>query len=295
MSIIRNMLELYFSPSGRINRKTFTWSCLFLTLIQIGIAYLIENSVASSLIMLPVMYCSIILCIKRFHDLNKSGWFYLCLLIPVVGLYFLALLAFKKGTSGDNPYGPDPLVKNKKAGKPVKSQYPEKSHKDVISSSADSNPVYLNTSSGFGRKLIIGVVVLLIITGAIISLQNTDSSHQDLQKELSKNSFDSNRDLSSSITEDKGPEDTSDTPPSRFIFKVLNIDNDEVTVQFERDIPMNIKFFGVSKDLARKAEILSRENQRQAIIFLNSASLLQVGRKYYGYLVNYSEQESISP
>ena len=76
---------------------------------------------------------------------------------------------------------------------------------------------------------------------------------------------------------------------SRFIFQVLNIDEDEVTVKFEKDIPMNIKFLGVSKDLTRKAEILSREHQRQAVIYLDSASLLQVGKKYYGYLKRSSE------
>lgn len=265
---------------------------------EAGITYLIEHPAVFFLVMLPGMYCIIVLSIKRFHDLNKSGWFYLCLWIPIVGLYFYFLLIYKKGTAGDNPYGPDPMVKNKKADKPSKriaNQYPVKSHKDIISSSANSKPIYSNTPSGFGRKLIMGVGVLLIIAGAIISLQNTDPSHQDLQKELSKNSFDSSRGLSSSTTEDNELEDTSDIPPSRFIFKVLKIDNDEVTVQFEKDIPMNTKFFGVSKNLARRAEILSRENQRQAIIFLNSASLLQVDRKYYGYLVNPLEEESAPP
>ena len=297
------MFKLFFSFSGRINRKVFIWSWLFLTLIQMGVSYLIvENPISSFLVMLPVMHFMAVLAIKRFHDLNKSGWFYLCLWIPLVGLYFYALLIFKKGTTGNNTYGPDLLVKKQKredapsepVSKPVEKQYPVKSHGDVISNSAYSNSVDSTSSWGFGKKLVFGLGVLLV-TGAIISyLENSDSSHQGLEKELSKKSSDFNRGLSSSTTENSELEEKVNNQVSKFIFQVLNINNDEVTVQFERDIPMNIKFFGVSKDLVRRAEILSREDQRQAVIFLNSASLLHVGKRYYGYLVNSSE-ESVPP
>ena len=48
--------------------------------------------------------------IKRLHDLNRSGWWSLLILIPYLNfvIYFL-LLGFIKGTDGENRYGADPL------------------------------------------------------------------------------------------------------------------------------------------------------------------------------------------
>ena len=48
--------------------------------------------------------------VKRYHDLDKSGWWVLILLVPVVGfVWFLIECGFKRGTSGPNRFGPDPL------------------------------------------------------------------------------------------------------------------------------------------------------------------------------------------
>lgn len=282
------MFKLFFSPSGRINKKTFILSSLSITLLQVLLSYATdENSLIYLLFILPAAYASIILCIKRFHDLNKSGWNYLFLVIPLVNIYFLYLLYFKKGTPGDNPYGPDPLaVQQKKES--IESHQPTPTNKDIISNSANDNPVSsFPASTGFRKKLILGAGVLLV-AGVIVSyVKDFDFSNQDFQKQLSKQFSDPKRSPSSSTTINK--EGIVNTSPAQFIFQVLNINNDEVTVEFERDIPMNTKFFGVSKDLARKAEILSRESQRRAVIYLKSASLLKIGSRYYGYL-NASEE-----
>lgn len=46
--------------------------------------------------------------IKRLHDRNKSGWFYLLLLVPLVNLWILVEIYFLDGTPGPNQYGPSP-------------------------------------------------------------------------------------------------------------------------------------------------------------------------------------------
>ncbi|MDE0151405.1 MAG: DUF805 domain-containing protein [Bdellovibrionales bacterium] len=294
------MFDLFFSPSGRINRKVFIWSWFSLTFIELGITYFVEHPIGSFLVMLPGMYCMAVLSIKRFHDLDKSGWFYLTLWIPIVGLYFYALLVFKKGIAGNNTYGPDPLEKQKQVNTPVEpvanpavNQYSIGPQKDIISISANSNPVHSASSPGLEKNLIVRVGIVLIIAAIIGYMTNSDVDNTEhLQQKLSKQTPESDRGLSGSTAENSELEENLlDNPPSsKFVFKVLSIDNDEVTVQFERNIPMNIKFFGVSKDLVRRAEILSRADQRQAVIFLNSASLLEIGKRYYGYLVNPSEE-----
>lgn len=297
------MFDLFFSHSGRINRKVFIWSWFYLIFIELGITYFVEHPAGSFLVMLPGMYCMAVLSVKRFHDLDKSGWFYLTLWIPIVSIYFYALLVFKKGIIGNNTYGPDPLEDQKKtdtpvepAVKPATKQYSIGSQKDIVPSSANSNPVS-TSSPGFGKNMIVRLGVVLIVAAIIGYIFNSNpNSHEQTQQTLLKKTPESDRGLSSSTAENSELEENplDDSPPSKFVFKVLNVNNDEVTVQFERDIPMNIKFFGISKDLVRRAEILSRADQRQAVIFLNSASLLQIGKRYYGYLVNPSEEPAPS-
>jgi len=293
------MFELLFSPSGRINRKVFLWGWFSLILVSIlietGITYFFgQHSKGYSFAILPTAYSITVLFIKRFHDLNKSGWFFLTLLIPIVSLYFYLILIFKKGATGDNNYGPDPLEKADVSANPASSstvnQHSMGSQQDTISNSAHHDPVYITSSPGIGKNLIALLGVALIVAGIIGYMLNSDSH---VEKNLSNKSSDTQRELSSStIKNSESVENTPDQSP-KFVFKVLNINHDEVTVQFERDIPMNIKFFGVSKDLVRRAEILSRQDHRQAVIFLNSASLLQIGKRYYGYLV--SSEEPAAP
>jgi uncharacterized membrane protein YhaH (DUF805 family) len=45
--------------------------------------------------------------IKRFHDRDKTGWWVLIGLIPLIGpLWLLIELGFLKGTDGANRFGP---------------------------------------------------------------------------------------------------------------------------------------------------------------------------------------------
>jgi uncharacterized membrane protein YhaH (DUF805 family) len=44
--------------------------------------------------------------VKRWHDLDKSGWMVLVNFIPLIGmLYSLLTLGFQPGTAGPNKYG----------------------------------------------------------------------------------------------------------------------------------------------------------------------------------------------
>jgi uncharacterized membrane protein YhaH (DUF805 family) len=46
--------------------------------------------------------------IRRLHDQDKSGWFILLGLIPLVGAIILLVFYFLEGTRGPNRFGPDP-------------------------------------------------------------------------------------------------------------------------------------------------------------------------------------------
>ena len=48
--------------------------------------------------------------IRRSHDLGKSGWYLLWMLVPFANLYVLIKLWCFRGTAGPNRFGPDPLA-----------------------------------------------------------------------------------------------------------------------------------------------------------------------------------------
>lgn len=52
------------------------------------------------------------LAVRRLHDIEKSGWWYLLNCIPCIGSIILIVFFCKEGTAGSNRYGDDPKVPN---------------------------------------------------------------------------------------------------------------------------------------------------------------------------------------
>ena len=50
-------------------------------------------------------YALFVLCIKRLHDLNMTGWLSVLLIVPVLNVLFMAYLCLSKGDPGSNSYG----------------------------------------------------------------------------------------------------------------------------------------------------------------------------------------------
>ena len=112
--------SLLFSFTGRINRLPF-W-VVMLVLTGWGSTFQIlmgpfgpENPMTIGPGLLTIANLIIVLWIwlaveiKRWHDLNKSGWWVLINLVPVIGQIwvFIACGCFK-GTAGTNRYGTEP-------------------------------------------------------------------------------------------------------------------------------------------------------------------------------------------
>lgn len=70
----------------------------------LGMIGVLINTVAFLAILVPL----IALCVRRLHDTNKSGWFILASLIPLVGGLYLLYLYVTEGDKGANQYGEDP-------------------------------------------------------------------------------------------------------------------------------------------------------------------------------------------
>lgn len=68
------------------------------------------DGLAALAIAIVILFFGLAVYVKRCHDRNKSGWWCLLLLIPIVGLVWLIIdLGILKSTEGPNQYGPDPL------------------------------------------------------------------------------------------------------------------------------------------------------------------------------------------
>ncbi|MCH8990959.1 MAG: DUF805 domain-containing protein [Acidobacteria bacterium] len=100
---------------GRINRAKF-WSgvgALIVAYIVIFVLFAIDSSALRALLgvaYLAMIWPSLAISIKRWHDRDKSGWWVLIGLVPVIGgIWALVETGFLAGTSAPNQYGPDPL------------------------------------------------------------------------------------------------------------------------------------------------------------------------------------------
>lgn len=61
------------------------------------------------IIALIIWIIGISLSVRRWHDLNKSGWWVLVNVIPILGwIYSIVMLGFMPGDQGSNQYGPPP-------------------------------------------------------------------------------------------------------------------------------------------------------------------------------------------
>ena len=102
---------------GRANRSEFWYFTLFY-FIFLTITYFIDVSFLgwdpmdpTSIVVLSTAYYLVTLIpsfsvtIRRLHDINKSGWNLLWMLIPILGAVYIIILNILKGTDGDNKYG----------------------------------------------------------------------------------------------------------------------------------------------------------------------------------------------
>ncbi|MBQ4133229.1 MAG: DUF805 domain-containing protein [Desulfovibrionaceae bacterium] len=105
----------FFDFKGRAARSEYWYFVLFYTLINIVISLIAGmisetiGSVLSILVCLGLLLPSLGVAVRRLHDLNKSGWWLLLGLIPLIGAIILLVFFVQRGTVGPNNYGPDPL------------------------------------------------------------------------------------------------------------------------------------------------------------------------------------------
>ena len=106
------VLNRYAEFSGRAGRPEFWWFFLFHFIILIVLAVLGQRSALFNIVYLLYALGTLIpyiaVCVRRLHDTDKSGWFLLIALIPLLGGIILLVLLALPGSSDSNRFGAPP-------------------------------------------------------------------------------------------------------------------------------------------------------------------------------------------
>jgi uncharacterized membrane protein YhaH (DUF805 family) len=106
------VLERYAQFSGRAGRAEFWWFFLANAIVGLVLNLLGQASwffyVLSAIYSLALLIPNIAVGVRRLHDTNRSGWWLLIALVPLVGFIILIVFWATEGNAGENQYGPVP-------------------------------------------------------------------------------------------------------------------------------------------------------------------------------------------
>lgn len=99
----------YFQFKGRAARPAYWWFFLFYFVVFIALEVL-GIDILSLIVSLGLILPSLGAGVRRLHDINRSGWWLLVGIIPLVGWLVTIYWMIQPGTPGINNYGPAPTV-----------------------------------------------------------------------------------------------------------------------------------------------------------------------------------------
>ena len=105
---IKTCFRKYADFTGRATRSEFWWFVLFLFLADIVLLAILH--ILWLIFTVGVLLPRIAVAVRRLHDIDRSGWWILLALIPLVGAIVLIIWYCTKGTAGANRFGPDRLA-----------------------------------------------------------------------------------------------------------------------------------------------------------------------------------------
>ncbi|MBW4985147.1 DUF805 domain-containing protein [Mameliella sp. CS4] len=98
----------YINFEGRSNRGEYWWAFLAIILISFVLGIIdgmLGIMVLGAIFSLATLIPGIAIGVRRLHDIDKSGWWLLIGLVPVVGFLVLIYFFIQKPTPGPNRFG----------------------------------------------------------------------------------------------------------------------------------------------------------------------------------------------
>lgn len=105
---IKTCYKKFFDFSGRASKSEFWWFQLYAIIIY-ALMFVFQGDLAIlfSIITIANAIPNWAASVRRLHDTDKSGWFVLISIIPILGLIIFFLL-MGEGSKGKNRFGPKP-------------------------------------------------------------------------------------------------------------------------------------------------------------------------------------------
>jgi len=112
------VLKKYAVFQGRAQRMEY-WIFVLISMIITIVLSVVDGAVGlfdpatglgllSGIYSLAVLIPSTSVAVRRLHDIDKSGWWLLICLVPLLGILILIVLMALDSNHGDNKYGPNP-------------------------------------------------------------------------------------------------------------------------------------------------------------------------------------------
>lgn len=108
---IKRFFQNYATFSGRARRSEYWLAILFWYIVSMALTIIAGDSgltVLASLWSLATFVPALAIVVRRLHDTGKSGWYYLWILLPLVGWIIILVQLCKDSEPGTNQYGPNP-------------------------------------------------------------------------------------------------------------------------------------------------------------------------------------------
>ena len=116
-------LKKYAVFGGRSRRKEYWYFVLFSVIVSLVLSAIdaLLGTLSSStnvgllggIYGLAIIIPSIAVSVRRLHDIDRTGWWVLISLVPVIGAIVLLVFAVLDGTPGENRFGPNPKASGK--------------------------------------------------------------------------------------------------------------------------------------------------------------------------------------
>jgi uncharacterized membrane protein YhaH (DUF805 family) len=110
-----SFLSTFFGWQGRITRSEWLTRLVVMALLCVAFGNLGAHFLGdpgAGIFALIYLLCAVTQSARRLHDVARSGWSQLMLLIPVFGPVWLLIQLFKRGVAHENRFGQDPASRS---------------------------------------------------------------------------------------------------------------------------------------------------------------------------------------
>ena len=105
---VKTCFSKYADFNGRATRSEFWWFILAIVIGHVVVSFLghTVDAVFSLAVLIPQLAAGS----RRLHDTDRSGWWQLLCLVPIIGWIILIVFFVQEGQTAENQFGAAPAI-----------------------------------------------------------------------------------------------------------------------------------------------------------------------------------------